>query len=376
MALTDSHPPWYNDVASKGFDLALLARNRSAVALDIGSSHVKMLELDVERPGKYRLKHFGVAPLPPEAVVDGSFMNTSAVVGAIRELLARHKVKTREACVAVSGNSVIIKRISLPQMSQDELEESITWEAEQYIPFDVNDVNIDVHILSQQADEAGQMEVLLVAARKDLINEYSTLLVEAGLRPAVIDVAAFALENMYSLNYDPLPEPVALVNVGASTVNINVLRAGTSAFTRDVGMGGRLYTEEVQRALNVSFEEAEAFKVGGGDRDRAAVVPEEVERVLSTVSESIATEVHRSLDFFLSTSGGAGLAQVYLSGGAAPTPGLAAAIERICGAPVTRVDPFRRISVDERAFNPNFLKDAAAQAAIAVGLGLRRGDDK
>jgi len=356
--------------------LALLARNRSAVALDIGSSHVKMLELDAERPGKYRLKHFGIVPLPPEAVVDGSFMNTGAVVAAIRELLARHKVKTREACVAVSGNSVIIKRISLPQMSQDELEESITWEAEQYIPFDVNDVNIDVHIVSQQADEAGQMEVLLVAARKDLINEYSTLLVEAGLRPAVIDVAAFALENMYSLNYDPLREPVALVNVGASTVNINVLRAGTSAFTRDVGMGGRLYTEEVQRALNVSFEEAEAFKVGGGDRDRAAVVPEEVERVLTTVSESIATEVHRSLDFFLSTSGSAGLAQVYLSGGAAPTPGLATAIERICGAPVTRVDPFRGISVDERAFNPNFLKDAAGQAAIAVGLGLRRGDDK
>lgn len=356
--------------------MALLSRNRSTVALDIGSSHIKMLELESERPGKYRLKHFGIMPLPPEAVVDGSFMNGSAVVGAIRELLARSKVKTRDACIAVSGNSVIIKRISLPQMSQDELEESITWEAEQYIPFDVNDVNIDVHILSQRADDAGQMEVLLVAARKDLVNEYSTMLVEAGLRPAVIDVAAFALENMFTLNYDTSPDPVALVNVGASSVNINVLRAGTSAFTRDVGMGGRLYTEEVQRALNVSFEEAEAFKVGGGDRDRAAVVPEEVERVLSTVSDNLATEIHRSLDFFLSTSGGVGLSNVYLSGGAAATPGLSAAIERTCGAPVTLVDPFRRITVDERTFVPGFLKELAPQAAIAVGLGLRRGDDK
>ena len=346
------------------------------MALDIGSSHIKMLELESERPGKYRLKHFGVAPLPPEAVVDGSFMNSSAVVGAIRDLLARHKVRTKDACIAVSGNSVIIKRISLPQMSQDELEESITWEAEQYIPFDVNDVNIDVHILSQRADDAGQMEVLLVAARKDLVNEYSTMLVEAGLRPAVIDVAAFALENMFTLNYDSSPDPVALVNVGAASVNINVLRAGTSAFTRDVGMGGRLYTEEVQRALNVSFEEAEAFKIGGGDRDRAAVVPEEVERVLSSVSDNLATEIHRSLDFFLSTSGGVGLSGVYLSGGAAGTPGLAQAIERTCGAPVNLVDPFRRITVDERAFNPRFLQDLAPQAAIAVGLGLRRGDDK
>lgn len=356
--------------------MALLARPRSAVALDIGSSHVKMLELEAEKSGKYRLKHFGTAPLPPEAVVDGSFMNTSAIVSAVRELLARHKVKTKDACVAVSGNSVIIKRISLPQMSRDELEESITWEAEQYIPFDVNDVNIDVHILSQHADEAGQMEVLLVAARKDLINEYSALLIEAGLRPAVIDVAAFALENMFTLNYDVGPQPVALVNVGASTVNINVLRGGTSAFTRDVGMGGRLYTEEIQRALNVSFEEAEALKVGGSERDRAAVVPEEVERVLTGVSENIATEVHRSLDFFLSTSGGVGLGGVFLSGGAAPTPGLAQAIERICNSSVTLVDPFRRISVDERAFNPRFLHDVAGQAAIAVGLGLRRGDDK
>ena len=335
-----------------------------------------MLELEQERPGRHRLKHFGVAPLPPEAVVDGAFMNTSAIVSTIKDLLARHKVRTKDAVVAVAGNSVIIKRISLPLMTQDELEESITWEAEQYIPFDVNDVNIDVHILKGQADEAGQMEVLLVAARKELVNEYTSLVLEAGLKPAVIDVAAFALENMYSLYQDTVTEPVALVNVGAATVNINVLRNGASAFTRDVGMGGRAYTEEIQRALNVSYEEAEEFKIGGGDRDRAAVVPEEVERVLSMVSENIATEVHRSLDFFLSTSGGAAMRQVWLSGGAAPTPGLATSLQRLCGCPVGVIDPFKHIQVDERAFNPKFLKDVACQAAVAVGLGLRRGDDK
>lgn len=356
--------------------MALLNRTRSAVAIDIGSSAIKLVELEADRTGKHRLLRFGAAPVPPEAVVDGAFMNTSAIVGAIRELVARQRVKTREAVVAVSGNSVIIKRISLPVMTQDELEESITWEAEQYIPFDVNDVNIDVHILRGQADEAGQMDVLLVAARKELVNEYQSLVLEAGLKPVVIDVAAFALENMFTLNYEVVPEPIALVNVGASAVNINVLRGGTSAFTRDIALGGRAYTEEIQRALNVSFEEAEAFKVGGGEADRNAVVPEEVERVLSSVSDNIANEVHRSLDFFLSTSGGGALRQVWLSGGAAPTPGLAAALQRLCGCPVSTVDPFQRIEVDERAFNPRFLRDVAPQFGIAVGLGLRRGDDK
>lgn len=341
---------------------------------------MKLLELEVDRAGKHRLKHFGVAPLPPEAIVDGAFMNTTAIVSTVRELLARHKVKTKEAVVGVSGNSVIVKRISLPLMTQEELDESIQWEAEQYIPFDVNDVNIDAYILQGQADDAGQMEVLLVAARKELINEYTSLVLEAGLKPSVIDVAAFAMENMFTLNYDPPPGAIALVNVGASMVNVNVLRRGVSAFTRDMGrdmgMGGRAYTEEIQRAMNVSYEEAEIFKTGGDKSDRAAVVPEEVERVLSSVSESMATEINRTLDYYLSTVGGEQLTRIYLCGGAAPTPGLRDVMERVCGCPVEVVDPFRRIHLDERAFNPRFLQDVAPQAAVAVGLGLRRADDK
>jgi type IV pilus assembly protein PilM len=354
--------------------LALFTRSRSIVALDIGSSHVKLLELEVDRGGRRRLKHFGIAPVPPEAIVDGAFMNTGAVVATIRELIARHKVKTREAAVAISGNSVIIKRISLPLMTQQELDDSITWEAEQYIPFDVNDVNIDAHILKGGGDGSGQMDVLLVAARKEIVNEYQGLLIEAGLKPAVVDVAAFALENCYELNYDRPRTPVALVNVGASTVNINVLRDGASAFTRDLATGARNYTEEIQRIMGVSFEEAEALKIGGSEADRGGVVPEDVERVLSTVSENIASEVGRTLDFFSGGSGNVSL--VYLSGGGATTPGLRAALHQQTGADVQIMDPFRNIQVDERAFQPKYLKDVAAQAAIAVGLGLRRADDK
>jgi type IV pilus assembly protein PilM len=366
----------YNRYASQDTGLALLSRPRSTVALDIGSSHVKMLELEVDRAGRPRLKHFGVAAVPPEAIVDGAFMNTSAVIGTIRELLARHKVKTKDASVAVSGNSVIIKRISLPQMTKDELDESIAWEAEQYIPFDVNDVNIDAHILPSRSNEAGQMDVLLVAARKEIVNEYQSLLLEAGLKPAVVDVAAFALENMYELNYERTDGTVALVNVGASSVNINILRGGASAFTRDLAMGGRAYTEEIQRVMGVSYEEAEAFKVGGGETDRASVVPEEVERVLASVSETLAAEIYRSVDFYMGSAGGGGIGQLWLSGGAAPTPGLQGALARLSGANVQVVDPFRRIQVDERSFNPRYLRDVAPQAAVAVGLGLRKADDK
>ncbi len=356
--------------------MALLSRKASTVALDIGSSYVKLLELERERNGKYRLKNFGIAALPPEAIVDGAFMNTTAIVSTIKELLAKNKIKTKDAVVGISGNSVIIKRISLPVMTQDEMEESLPWEAEQYIPFDVNDVNLDAHVLQGKADEAGQMDVLLVAARKELVNEYTSVVMEAGLRPVVIDVAAFAMENMFNLNYDNPGDLVALVNVGAGVVNLNVLRRGVSTFTRDIGMGGRAYTEEIQRALNISYEEAEAFKTGGGaERDRAAVVPEEVERVLSAVSDNIAGEVHRSLDFYLSTAGGGNLSYLYIAGGAASTPGLKSALERFCGCPVEVVDPFRRIVIDERGFQPGYLRDTAPQAGIAVGLALRYMDD-
>ncbi|MCB9777908.1 MAG: type IV pilus assembly protein PilM [Alphaproteobacteria bacterium] len=357
--------------------MALFSRSRPSIGLDIGSSHVKLMELDADpKSGRYRLQHFGMAKLPPEAIVDGAVMNTNVIVDAIRELVQRERVKTKNVVASVSGNSVIIKRINLPLMTPDELEESIQWEAEQYIPFDINDVNIDVQILEGASDDPGQMEVLLVAARKELVNEYQALIQQAGLKPSVVDVDAFAISNMFEMNYDAPNDSIAMVNVGASNVNIHVLRNGVSAFTRDIGIGGRQFTEEIQRTLNISYEEAEAMKIGGDDRDHAAVVPEEIERILANVGDNLATEVQRSLDFYLSTSADGGLSRVYLSGGAARTPGLARAISKQTGLPAEVVDPFRRIQIDERAFNPAFLNDIAPQAAVVVGLAQRRPGDK
>ncbi len=357
--------------------MGLLSRTRRSVGLDIGSSSVKLMELELDaKSERYRLVCFGMEPLPPEAIVDGAVMNTNAVVDTIRQLVTKHRIKTKDAVVSVSGNSVIIKRINLPAMTMDELEESIHWEAEQYIPFDINDVNIDVQILDNASEDPGQMEVLLVAARKELVNEYQSLIQQAGLRPVVVDVDAFAVANMFELAYDVEDGAIALVNVGASNVNIHVLRDGVSMFTRDIGMGGRQFTEEIQRTLNISYEDAELMKVGDPEKDDRAVVPEEIENVMVSVGESLATEIQRSLDFYASTAADGGLTRIYLSGGGARTPGLARAISRQTSYPCEVVDPFRRIQIDEREFKEGYLEDIAPQAAVVVGLAIRKAADK
>ena len=224
-----------------------MAKGKLALGLDIGSSSVKMILLKETKRG-FALQAFGMAPLPPEAIVDGALMNSTAIVQAIQELVAAQGIKHREVAIGVSGHSVIIKKITLPKMSQAELDESIAWEAEQYIPFDVKDVNIDTQILTPAGLEvAGQMDVLLVAAKKDMINDYTSVVAEAGLTPAIVDVDAFAVQNAFESNYGTGEnETVVLINAGASVVNINILANGVTTFTRDITVGGNGFTEEIQ----------------------------------------------------------------------------------------------------------------------------------
>jgi type IV pilus assembly protein PilM len=358
-----------------------MAKGKLALGLDIGSTSVKMILLKEQRKrGEvgYALQSFGMKPLPPEAIVDGALMNSTAIVQAVQELMNELKIKGKEVAIGVSGHSVIIKKIQMPRMSQEELEESIQWEAEQYIPFDVKDVNIDTQILDSGANDAtGQMDVLLVAAKKDMINDYTTVVSEAGLQPVVVDVDAFAVQNMFSANYDiPEKETVVLINAGASVVNINIISNGITVFTRDVTIGGNQFTEEIQKQLNVSYEEAEALKIGGTRGDSDAVVPQEVERVLSSVAEQVAGEIQRSLDFYAGTAADANFTKVYISGGTAKIPALFKTIESRVGVPVEILNPFKKIEVDNRKFDPNFIMDVAPMAAVAVGLALRRPGDK
>ena len=357
-----------------------MAKARLAVGLDIGSSSVKMILLkEVRRRGAtaFQLVAFGMKPLPPEAIVDGALMNSTAIVQSVQELVSELKIKHKEVAIGVSGHSVIIKKISLPRMSQEELDESIQWEAEQYIPFDVKDVNIDTFQLPGGNDTTGQMDVLLVAAKKDMINDYTSVVTEAGLFPVVVDVDAFAVQNCYESNYDmPKGETIVLINAGASVVNINIIANGVTTFTRDVTIGGNQFTEEIQKQLNVSYDEAEALKIGGNRSDADAVVPQEVERVMGTVAEQMAGEIQRSLDFYAATAADSHIAKVLLSGGTAKIPALFKTIEQRVGVPVEILNPFKNIEIDNRKFDPAYIMEVAPMAAVAVGLGLRRPADK
>ena len=352
-----------------------MAKSKTAVGLDIGSSSVKLVQLK-EKRGGHQLLAFGTAPLPPEAIVDGALMNSAAIVQAIQDVFAQQKVKAKEVAIGVRGHSVIIKKISLPKMTQEELDESIQWEAEQYIPFDVKDVNIDTQILTPEADAAGQMDVLLVAAKKDMINDYTSVCAEAGLTATVVDVDAFAVQNAFEANYEQdAGDTVVIVNVGAAVTNLNVVTHGGTTFTRDITMGGNAFTEEIQKQLNISYDEAEALKVGGqGDSD--AVVPQEVERVIQGVAEQLGGEIQRSLDFYASTSPEGKVARAFLSGGTARVPALFKTIEARAGVPVEILNPFKNIEIDNKRFDPAVLLQAAPAAAVGVGLALRRPGDK
>jgi type IV pilus assembly protein PilM len=349
-------------------------RSKSIVGLDIGSSCVKAVEV-VPRGDGFELAHLGIAPLPHDAIVDGAFLNSGAIVDAIREAIGKSGSKAKQVAAAVSGHSVIVKKISVPAMTVEELEESIRWEAEQYIPFDVNEVNLDFEVL-QHGDAERPMEVLLVAAKRDLIDDYVNLIGEAGLAPAVIDVAGFAVENAFEANYEPGPEDVvAVVNIGAQVTNINVVAAGVPAFTRDISTGGNQYTAEIQRALSISFDEAERIKIGEPSaRESQDVVPQEVEQAMRSVTSNLVGEIARSLDFFSATAADTRIQRVVLAGGSARVPGIDTVFRERTGLEVEILNPLHKMMPSNR-FDPEFLAQVGPALGVGVGLALRRVDD-
>ncbi len=345
-----------------------MSEGKNLVGVDIGSSSIKVAEIKEGRRGGRTLVRFGYHPLPTQTIVDGHIINSGAVVDGLSRLF--HKARSRDVALRVSGHSVIIKKISMPLMTPAELQEQIPWEAEQHIPFDLTEVQIDWQLLTQRPDQ-GQMDVLLVAAKKEEINDLTNLALEAKLRPKVVDLDAFTVQNAFEAGYGaPPPEQtVVLLHVGASLATLNIIAAGTTSFTRDIANGGNHITEEIQRQLGISAEEAEAYKCGGDGR---GLVPREVPEIIGQVVEQLAGEIQRSLDFYLATSGGTEVTRVLVSGGSANIRGLLDAIERRCRVPVERLDPLRAAAPDPRGVDMALLSARAPQAAVAVGLGLRK----
>ncbi|MEZ4362850.1 MAG: type IV pilus assembly protein PilM [Kofleriaceae bacterium] len=346
---------------------------KQCIGLDIGSSSVKAVQLK-KRGSSWSLQAFGMQPLFAQTIVDGMIMDQGAVVEAIRALWSRLKLRQKDVAIALAGHSVIIKKISVPAMGADELARNIRTEAGHHIPFGPDAVEVDYHVTNPE-NSSGQTELLLVAARKDVVSDYIQVCRDASLVPQVIDVAAFASQNGFEANYalDPR-ETVVLINIGAAISNINIVRAGVSLFTRDVTIGGNAYTEEIQKQLGISHEEADAYKVGGTGNDNG-VVPQEVLKVMEGVSEVMAGEFQRSLDFFLATTSEANVARVCLAGGTSKVSSLHRAIERRSRLPLEVVDAWRRVEIDP-SLDRTYLASHAPEALVSVGLAMRAPNDK
>ncbi len=353
-----------------------MSEGQYLVGVDIGSSAIKLCQLKDVR-GKRTLVKFGFQPLPPQTIVDGHVMNQSVIVEALNRLFSEHKVRRRDVALSVSGHSVIIKRITLPMMTAGELAEQIGWEAEQQIPFDIKDVQIDYEVLRRRPEQ-GQMDVLLVAAKKDELADTAQIAKEAKLRPQVIDVDAFTVQNVFEENYGlPSEGTIALINVGATLTTINILNGGVPAFTRDIANGGNGLTEEIQKQLGISYEEAELYKTGGvGGPQAGAVVPAEVPRIVRQVVEGLAGEIQRSLDFYLATSGEREIQKVYVTGGSSNLAELGQAIARRAHSQVETLDAFKNIAIDPKDVSQDLVRLRAAQSTVALGLALRRDREK
>ena len=316
--------------------------------------------------------------MPPDSIVDGAIIDGAAVADAIRRLFENKAFKTKDVAASLSGNAVIVKKINLPVMTEAELAESIYWEAEQYIPFDIQDVNLDYQILDPGTgpDSKGTMDVLLVAAKKEKIADYTGVIAQAGRVPVVVDVDAFALQNAYEVNYGLEPGAVVvLLNAGASAININILSGDQSVFTRDISIGGNAYTEAVQKELNLPFEQRRAAEEG---RSRSTASSfEDVQPVLHAMTENVLLEIQKTFDFFKATAASDRIDRIMLSGGASRVDGFAEALEERFGTAGRGVR-----SVQERSRSiPRKLGVAEPEAlvptaAVAVGLALRRVGDR
>jgi len=345
-----------------------LFSEKNLIGLDIGTSSVKMVEVDTSKGG-FKLRNFGIAKLPRETIVNGVIINADPLVQVVRSLASNLKLKNRGVSVSISGHPVIIKKITLPFMSEDELEPIIETEAEQYIPFDLEEVNVDFQILGVNEDNADQMNMMLVAAKKVLIDEYVGVLKTAGLRASIIDIDVFALENMFNINYSCEPdENICLIDIGASVTNINILKNGSSIFNRDVFLGGNQITEEVQKELSVSFEEAEILKIG---EKIEGIDQELLDQTIANSASSIVREIQRTLDFFTGSSY-AEIHRIYLSGGGAKTKGLKEIIDEKIKMPVEFTDPFKTVKYDKGSFDAEYIKDISLFAAVGIGLASRR----
>jgi type IV pilus assembly protein PilM len=349
---------------------SLFRREGRYVSIDIGSSALKLLEVEGTST-ELTIRSFGSAPLPATAIQNNMIVEPDGVAGVIRGLLRKTGISANEAVTAVPGPAVIIKKLQLPTQTPNELENSVLFEAGNFIPESLENVNLD-YMVTDVLEKERQFEVLLVAVKRDIINSYTNTLQIAGLEPAVVDVDYFALENMYELNYPPSEnQVVALVNIGARYSCMNILRGGRSTFTGDVPVGGKEFNDALVRNLGVSAADAETIKLGANP----AHPVDQIEPVLQPVKEFLAEEIHRALSFFWTAATDEQISSILLTGGTSRVPGLVNLLSERLEVPVHIANPLANVHLAHGVDRAALERDAAS-FAIAVGLGVRRPGDK
>lgn len=347
----------------------MFGKKKSVAGLDIGSSSIKVVELE-GKMNSLSLAGLGFENLPGDTVVDGQIMELNAVSSAINNICQDHQIKTNQVVTSVSGHSVIIKNIVLPPMSREELEESIDWHAEEHIPYDLSDVTLDYQVTGENAEATN---VLIAACKRERIDNLKQAIQLSGKQPIIIDVDTFALQNCYEVNYQPDDsQVVTLLNIGASTMNINIVQGTRSLFTRDITVGGSQFTDILQRSLGISFQQAEAVKRGvPGNTDN--VEEKAIEPLMDNVMDMVALEIQKTFDFYRATAddGGIAVQKILVSGGGSKLDGLREGLSTRLELPVEVLDPFRQIKVDARKFDPDYLNEIMPEMAVAVGLALR-----
>ena len=355
-------------------------KKNQLVGVDIGSYAIKVVEIELNKKGRF-LKNFGIIGLPRHAIREGDIVEQEAVAEALKKLFKNLKIRNQNVAVALSGYPVMAKRISLPNSKREEIEATIHNQAEQYIPFDINDVNLDFDILDKEEtlsegedeNEEKSLDVMLVAAKKDVINAYVNLLVAADLNPGVLDVDVFALQNAAELIITDEKEGYAIVNVGAEELGINTVVNGTSLFSRDSSFGGTQITELIMSHFDVDFEMAEEIKLGAV-QDRPW--DQKLEASVSGVVSDWAQEIKRALDFVDTTYSDKTIGKIFVCGGSCRIKGFQKYLEAHTGLPVVELNPFTNLIPNQDLFDEEYLNHMAPQACVAMGLALRSIDDK
>ncbi|MBL6979279.1 MAG: type IV pilus assembly protein PilM [Desulfobacteraceae bacterium] len=361
------------------------SKKKSLVGLDIGSHSIKVVEIEHSKLGRI-LRNFGMIATPQDAIVEGSVKDVEAVSAAIRSLFKNLGIKNKNVAASLSGYSVIAKKIVLDEMEESEMEKAIRLEAEKYIPYGINEVNLDYTVLNAQdpmeesSDEkadsgsSDKMDVLLVAGKNDVIDEYVELIQAANLNLGVVDIDVFAIQNAAEISLDKPEGNYAIITVGASELGINAVHSGLSVFSRDSSYGGTQITKAIMSEFDVPFEEAESMKLGGVGLDDDKIA--EIEKIIASKVLKWVSEIKHALDFVANTYPDETIEEIFLSGGSSETPGFKRHLEKETEIPVTGLNPFKYLVANSKFFDPDYLQYIGPQACVAVGLALRSLGDK